>query len=204
MIWNYPVFFSICTRIIGKFHAKPHGTPCQKSWYTEKTMGGRFSQPVRLVLALLLAMASWMPVSGSAQAAVSCARATMSHPSSACSPSKLMSCCRSMHGCCCRCMMMRHIIRQSETNPFKAVRPSVILAHCPCRVTLRTAVVRDMLAARRDRWLLAASLPLAPPMALPDSCAPQPAPLPIRVTISPALSARAKSCLHGLRAPPSA
>lgn len=180
------------------------------SWYTQTTMRHRPYKCVTLLLALLLAASSWVPMPGRAEAQMRCAGAS---PNSApCVRTelpagltqkqvygRLMACCRSRRG---GCAMSQDCPMRPSAQATAAHRSS--LSARRCLVTVRVATFPTALTARRDRWLLTAAPALAPPasaQALSLSVRPS---LPTFWTYSPVLSPHIAPHQHGLRAPPAA
>jgi len=173
-------------------------------------MWHRHYKCMTLLLALLLAVSSWMPMPGRAEAQMRCVGASPNSVPCARTElpvagltqkqvySRLMSCCRSMRGGCA-------MVRDCPMRPSAQAashRSSFSTRHC--LITIRVSTVPMTLSAPCVRWLLTPSPALAPPLAAPAAV---PAPRTVRVafwTYMPALSPHSAPTLHGLRAPPAA
>ena len=171
---------------------------------------------ITLFLALLLAVSSWVPMPGRAEAQMRCAGA--SSRSLPCARAELpagltdeqvygslMACCRSMRG---GCALMRGCPMPQMSHGSMAARlasaPSLAALTARCLVTLRvSAPVPAPIAVHRSRWLLTASPALAPPLAA-SAVRAYPAVPVVFWTHSVTLSPHLAPALHGLRAPPAA
>jgi len=161
-----------------------------------------------LLLALLIAASSWVPLPGRAEAqmrcagasphATPCARAEL--PATGLTEkqvySKLMSCCHSMRG-----YAMSQGCPMRASAQATAAHRSSLTAH-RCLVSIRVATVPTTLAAPRARGLLTAAPALAPPLSAQAVEMPAHRSFCAFWTYSPVLSPHAAPHLHGLRAPP--
>ena len=185
------------------------GTQLPLLWYSVLSMRPRLSRFTTLILALLSAVASCIPLPGLAEAqmrcpgaslrSVPCARAEL--PAAGLTErqvyGRLMSCCRSMRGGCA--MMQDCPMRQSSRNT--ASHRSALSAR-RCLVSIRISTAPKTLVAIRTRWLLATAPALAPPVTAQALALPARASRRALWTYSPVLSPHAAPHLHGLRAPP--
>jgi hypothetical protein len=169
---------------------------------------------ITFVLALLLALSSWMPMPGRAEAQMRCVGASphsapcarMALPAAGLTEAqvynKLMPCCRFMRVSAMHCSMPRSLAHPSRQGD-EAQRAS--LSGRRCFVTIHIAAVGATApAVSRARWFLTANPALAPPSLVQPAFAPALFIRPAYWTYSPTLSPHAGPHLHGLRAPPAA
>jgi hypothetical protein len=193
-------------------------------------MRHRTYKSITFVLALLLALSSWMPMPIRADAQMRCVGASprsapcarIMLPAAGLTEAqvyrKLMPCCRAMRVSAMRVSAMRvSAMRvsamQSCSMPHSLAHSSrqgieAHLASLSCRrcfVTIHVAAVGATApAVSRARWFLTANPALAPPVTVQSAFAPALLLRPAFWTYSPTLSTHAQPHLHGLRAPPAA
>jgi hypothetical protein len=178
-------------------------------------MRHRTYKSITLVLALLLALSSWMPMPIRADAQMRCVGA--SPRSAPCAriilPAaglteaqvyrKLMPCCRAMRVSAMQSCSMPHSLAHSSRQGIEAHLASLSCRRC--FVTIHVAAVGATApAVSRARWFLTANPALAPPVTVQSAFAPALLLRPAFWTYSPTLSTHAQPHLHGLRAPPAA
>lgn len=170
---------------------------------------------ITFVLAMLLALSSWVPMPGRAEAQMRCVGASLH--STPCARtmllaaglteaqiySKLMPCCRSMRISAMQSCSMQHSSAHPSSQGAEAHRSS--LSACRCFVTIHVvAAGATAPALSRTRWFLTANPALAPPVAVQPAFAPASFLHPAFWTFVPKLSPHVHPHLHGLRAPPAA
>ena len=177
-------------------------------------MRHRTYKRITFVLALLLALSSWMPVPGHAEAQMRCVGASphsapcaqMALPTAGMTEAqvyaRLMPCCRFMRAGAMHCSM-QHSVRSMAAQGTAAHHSSLSARRCV--VTIHVAAAGDTAPAMsRPRWFLTANPALAPPVAVQFACAPALFLCPAFWTDTPTLSPHATPRLRGLRAPPAA
>lgn len=167
---------------------------------------------ITFLLALLLALSSWMPMPSRAEVQMRCVGASLrSAPCASTEISatslteqqvyaKLMPCCRSMRVSAMHCSMP-HSLAHPSGQGAESQRAS--LSARRCFVTIHVAAAGATAPAMsRARWFLTGNPALAPPALVQSAFAPALLFRPAFWTYFPALSPHAQPHLHGLRAPP--
>ncbi len=169
---------------------------------------------ITFVLALLVALSSWMPMPSRAEAQMRCVGASprstpcaqMVLPAAGLTEAqvyaKLMPCCRSMQASTIHCSM-QHSVQPTAAQRTAAHHSNLSARRCLVTVHVAAAGATAPVVSR-TRWFLTANPALAPPVAVQSASAPALFLRPAFWTYAPTLSPHAQPHLHGLRAPPAA